>query len=172
MHHPTDRITHTTAFATPVVEHWLEWIIAQCVHVCMYVCMCVRVCACMYMCVCMCMCVLLSICNLKKILYKSKILIYITCEMLLVATGDMMAVPCTPPCLSRSVQTDVVSSLSPGLQRAPVYGQHATPAPGRHGNKLTSVARRNKTTPGAEAMVRHNRASLPKQWTSHILYLK
>ena len=24
MHHPTDRIAHTTAFGTPVVEHWLE----------------------------------------------------------------------------------------------------------------------------------------------------
>ena len=24
MHHPTDRIAHTTAFVTPVVEHWLE----------------------------------------------------------------------------------------------------------------------------------------------------
>ena len=24
MHHPTDRITHTKAFVTPVVEHWLE----------------------------------------------------------------------------------------------------------------------------------------------------
>ena len=24
MHHPTDRITHTTAFVTPVVEHWLS----------------------------------------------------------------------------------------------------------------------------------------------------
>ena len=24
MHHPTDRITHTTAFVTPVVEHWLN----------------------------------------------------------------------------------------------------------------------------------------------------
>ena len=24
MHHPTDRLTHTTAFVTPVVEHWLE----------------------------------------------------------------------------------------------------------------------------------------------------
>ena len=22
MHHPTDRITHTTTFVTPVVEHW------------------------------------------------------------------------------------------------------------------------------------------------------
>ena len=22
MHHPTDRITHTTAFVTPVVGHW------------------------------------------------------------------------------------------------------------------------------------------------------
>ena len=27
MHHPTDRITHTTAFVTPVVEHWLEQIL-------------------------------------------------------------------------------------------------------------------------------------------------
>ena len=25
----TDRITHTTSFVTPVVEHWLEWEIAQ-----------------------------------------------------------------------------------------------------------------------------------------------
>ena len=25
MHHPIDRLTHTTAFVTPVVEHWLEW---------------------------------------------------------------------------------------------------------------------------------------------------
>ena len=24
MHHPTDRIIHTTACVTPVVEHWLE----------------------------------------------------------------------------------------------------------------------------------------------------
>ena len=24
MHHPTERITHTTAFVTPVVEHWLS----------------------------------------------------------------------------------------------------------------------------------------------------
>ena len=24
MHHPTDRIKHTTAFVTPVMEHWLE----------------------------------------------------------------------------------------------------------------------------------------------------
>ena len=32
MHHPTDRITHTTAVFTPVVEHWLEREIAQCVH--------------------------------------------------------------------------------------------------------------------------------------------
>ena len=30
MHHPTDRIIHTTAFVTPVVEHWLEREIAQC----------------------------------------------------------------------------------------------------------------------------------------------
>ena len=32
MRHPTDRITHTTAFVTPVVEHWLEREIAQWVH--------------------------------------------------------------------------------------------------------------------------------------------
>ena len=29
MHHPPDRIAHTTAFVTPVVEHWLEQEIAQ-----------------------------------------------------------------------------------------------------------------------------------------------
>ena len=29
MRHPTDRIIHTTAFVTPVVEHWLEREIAQ-----------------------------------------------------------------------------------------------------------------------------------------------
>ena len=32
MHHPTDMITHTTAFVTPVVEHWLKREIAQWVH--------------------------------------------------------------------------------------------------------------------------------------------
>ena len=32
MHHPTDRITHTTAFVTSVMEHWLEREIAQWVH--------------------------------------------------------------------------------------------------------------------------------------------
>ena len=32
MHHPPDRITHTTAFVTPVVEHWLEREMAQWVH--------------------------------------------------------------------------------------------------------------------------------------------
>ena len=32
MHHPTDRIAHTTAFVTPVVEHWLEREVAQWVH--------------------------------------------------------------------------------------------------------------------------------------------
>ena len=32
MHHPTDRIAHTTAFVTPVVEHRLERQIAQWVH--------------------------------------------------------------------------------------------------------------------------------------------
>ena len=29
MHQPTDRITHTMAFVTPIVEHWLEREIAQ-----------------------------------------------------------------------------------------------------------------------------------------------
>ena len=29
MHHPTDRIAHTTAFVTSVTEHWLEREIAQ-----------------------------------------------------------------------------------------------------------------------------------------------
>ena len=29
MHHHTDRIAHTTAFVTPVVEHWLEREIAH-----------------------------------------------------------------------------------------------------------------------------------------------
>ena len=32
MHHPTDRISHTTAFVTPVVEHWLEREISQWIH--------------------------------------------------------------------------------------------------------------------------------------------
>ena len=32
MHHPTDRIIHTMAFVTPVVEHWLEREIAQWLH--------------------------------------------------------------------------------------------------------------------------------------------
>ena len=32
MHHPTDMITHTMGFATPVVEHWLEREIDQWVH--------------------------------------------------------------------------------------------------------------------------------------------
>ena len=32
MHNPTDRITHTTAFVIPVVQHWQEWEIAQWVH--------------------------------------------------------------------------------------------------------------------------------------------
>ena len=32
MHNPIDRIAHTTAFDTPVVEHWLEREIAQWVH--------------------------------------------------------------------------------------------------------------------------------------------
>ena len=32
MHHPTNRIAHTTAFVTPVVEHWREiaqWVLSS-----------------------------------------------------------------------------------------------------------------------------------------------
>ena len=32
MHHSTDRIAYTTAFVTPVVEHWMEREIAEWVH--------------------------------------------------------------------------------------------------------------------------------------------
>ena len=32
MHNPTDMITHTMAFVTPVMEHWLEREMAQWVH--------------------------------------------------------------------------------------------------------------------------------------------
>ena len=32
MNHPTDKIAHTTALVTPVMEHWLEREIAQWVH--------------------------------------------------------------------------------------------------------------------------------------------
>ena len=32
MHHPTDRLAHTTGFVTPVVEYWLEQEIAQWTH--------------------------------------------------------------------------------------------------------------------------------------------
>ena len=32
MHHSIDRITHTTAFVTPAMEHWLQREIAQWVH--------------------------------------------------------------------------------------------------------------------------------------------
>ena len=32
MHHPTYKMTHSTAFVTPVMEHWLEREIAQWVH--------------------------------------------------------------------------------------------------------------------------------------------
>ena len=32
MHHPKDRIAHTTAIVTPVAEHWPEREIAQWVH--------------------------------------------------------------------------------------------------------------------------------------------
>ena len=32
MHQPTDRIAHTIAFVTPVMEHWLKRDIAQWAH--------------------------------------------------------------------------------------------------------------------------------------------
>ena len=32
MYHPTDKTAYITAFATPVVEHWLEREMAQRVH--------------------------------------------------------------------------------------------------------------------------------------------
>ena len=32
MNHPTERIVHTMAFDIPVMEHWMEWEIAQWVH--------------------------------------------------------------------------------------------------------------------------------------------
>ena len=32
MHHPTDRMSHSTAFVILVVDHWLEREIAQWVH--------------------------------------------------------------------------------------------------------------------------------------------
>ena len=32
MYHPTDRITYTTVFIAPILEHWLEREIAQWVH--------------------------------------------------------------------------------------------------------------------------------------------
>ena len=32
MHHPTNRIIHTTSFVTPVMKHWLEREIAQCIN--------------------------------------------------------------------------------------------------------------------------------------------
>ena len=72
---PTDRITHTTAFVTPVVEYWLKREISQWIHhegpiapwakehsydeatsrSCMYVCMNVCMYVCMYWCMYACM---------------------------------------------------------------------------------------------------------------------
>ena len=37
MHHPIDRMTHTTAFVTPVVEHWLEREICVCVGIDLFI---------------------------------------------------------------------------------------------------------------------------------------
>ena len=42
MHHPTDRIIHTTAFVKPVVEQWLEREIARVMRVCYMCCVGVR----------------------------------------------------------------------------------------------------------------------------------
>ena len=58
------RITHTTAFVTPVVCVYLYVCICVYVYVSVYVCICVYVCVyvymciyvCMYMCVCVCVC--------------------------------------------------------------------------------------------------------------------
>ena len=33
MYHPTDRIAHTTAFVTPVVEHWLHIYIHKYIYI-------------------------------------------------------------------------------------------------------------------------------------------
>ena len=62
MHHPPDRIAHTTAFVTPVVDHMLEQEIVYgstmrdrsddpSNHVCMYIYVCIYVCMFMYVCV-------------------------------------------------------------------------------------------------------------------------
>ena len=40
MHHPTDRIAHTTAFVTPVVEHWLKQEGVSIEGIYIYVCVC------------------------------------------------------------------------------------------------------------------------------------
>ena len=69
MHHLTDRITHTTTFVTPVVEHertllpqhnsknqiymYFTSLIILYVIVCIFVYVCVYVCLCAYMCACM-----------------------------------------------------------------------------------------------------------------------
>ena len=37
MHQPTDRITHTTAFVAPVVEHWLDIIIIIIIYIYIYI---------------------------------------------------------------------------------------------------------------------------------------
>ena len=58
MHHPTDRITHTTDFVTLVMEHWLEREIYM--YVCIYIYVCVYVY--MYVCIYMYMCIYVYIC--------------------------------------------------------------------------------------------------------------
>ena len=89
MHHPTNRIVHTTAFVTPVMKHWLEWEIAQCINYegsiqwpiapwvdalswnyvlqlfilwrkCWVIVPCVCVCVCI--CVCVCVCIRMCMC--------------------------------------------------------------------------------------------------------------
>ena len=47
--HRQDRIAHTTAFVTPVVEHWLEREIAQWVPMSIYISVCQSVCLYIYL---------------------------------------------------------------------------------------------------------------------------
>ena len=88
MHHPTDSMAHTTAFGTPVVEHWLEGEITKCGEPQLKISQIKReetyhlhipisnkvsfigniiqtgysVCVCVCMCVCVCVCVCLCVC--------------------------------------------------------------------------------------------------------------
>ena len=74
MHHSIDRIACAMAFVTPVVEHWLEWEIAQWVHhdglirwvdalQLSYILLHVRVCVCACVCIHMWVCVCAGVCR-------------------------------------------------------------------------------------------------------------